>query len=103
MGWLAGGSGASAHAGTRSLTHVKAELPAETVVLSLRCAWIKNVGNSSRADLCWLVGRVVSISWFIVGQLVSLNVQKGDIGFPQRENVRAGARKDALQRTRFMK
>lgn len=39
-------------------SHVKADLPAETVVLSLRCAWIKNVGNSSRADLCWLVGRV---------------------------------------------
>lgn len=76
MGWLVGGSGASAHAGTRSLTHVKADLPAETAALSLRCASIKNVGNSLRADLCWLVGRVARI-------------HRGAIGFRESRERRA--------------
>lgn len=80
IGWLIGGSGAFVHAGTRSLTHVRADPPAETAALSLRCAWIKNVGNSWGADLCWLVGRVLRISWFIVEQWVSAKVEKGELG-----------------------
>lgn len=34
-----------------------------------------------KADLCWLVGRVARISWFITGQLTPVRVETGELGF----------------------
>lgn len=61
-----------AHAPACSLTHVGAELPAKIVVLSLQRHLSKNrAANTLKADMCWLVGRGVSLFlWFSMGQLV---------------------------------
>lgn len=43
--------------------------------------WIKNVANTLKADMCWLVGRVARLSWFNTRQLIPVRVEtEGELG-----------------------